>query len=68
MASNNGSKPGILRRISAAVDKGMTKSFYNLGGVVGRRPWTVIIVTGIVGILLMFGFARLEVQEDAASL
>ncbi|KAG2425628.1 hypothetical protein HYH02_015000 [Chlamydomonas schloesseri] len=57
-----------LRRISSAVDQGLTSLYRSLGRFIARRPWAVITITVAVALACAVGFIRFTVEEDAEKL
>ncbi|GLC70304.1 hypothetical protein PLESTF_000957100 [Pleodorina starrii] len=57
-----------LRRISSAVDRGLTNFYRSLGRFIARRPWLVIFVCAALTLACCAGFIRFEVEEGAERL
>ncbi|GIL56519.1 hypothetical protein Vafri_11858 [Volvox africanus] len=57
-----------LRRISSAVDRGLTNFYRSLGRLIARRPWLVIFICAVVTAACLVGFLRFEVEDDAEKL
>ncbi|GLC46517.1 hypothetical protein PLESTM_001884700 [Pleodorina starrii] len=57
-----------LRRISSAVDRGLTNFYRSLGRFIARRPWLVIFVCAALTLACCAGFLRFEVVEGAERL
>ncbi|GIL93418.1 hypothetical protein Vretimale_6063 [Volvox reticuliferus] len=57
-----------LRRISGAVDRGLTNFYRALGRFIARRPWLVIFICAAVTAVCCVGFLRFKVEDDAEKL
>ncbi|XP_035691135.1 patched domain-containing protein 3-like [Branchiostoma floridae] len=53
-----------LSSCNSFIEEAMESFFYRLGSFVGSRPWTTIIIVGILGAACGIGMAQLEVDSD----
>ncbi|KXZ49350.1 hypothetical protein GPECTOR_22g944 [Gonium pectorale] len=58
----------VLRKISSAVDHGLTNFYRRLGRLIARRPWVVLFICAAITLACCAGFMKFEVDEDAEKL
>eukprot|EP01025_Chloroclados_australasicus_P040915 TRINITY_DN4307_c0_g1_i2.p1 TRINITY_DN4307_c0_g1~~TRINITY_DN4307_c0_g1_i2.p1 ORF type:complete len:662 (-),score=78.23 TRINITY_DN4307_c0_g1_i2:28-2013(-) len=60
--------PGLLKRLSNGVDKGLSDFFGFEGTLIGRYPWYTIIICLLVTGLCAIGFVNFEQELDGEKL